>query len=103
LPAGVTQAAYDAAQTACRDKLPTGAFGGGRGGQGGAGSPAIQAYLSCLKDHGVQVPTTVAGQPGGGGMGAIDRNSPAFQSANATCSALLPANPAGSTTTVPGA
>ena len=57
LPPGVDQATYDKAQAACHSKLPTGGFGGGQG----RGGPAYQAYLSCLRDNGVPVPTTQTG------------------------------------------
>jgi len=82
---------------ACASLAPQGGFGGG--GQGGAGSgqrgQALQAYQSCLKDHGVEVPTTVAGGP----PVSIDRTNPAFAAANEACQALLPQRPNASTTT----
>jgi hypothetical protein len=89
LPPGVDAATFRAARQACRDKQPAGAFR--------RNSTAFQAYVSCLRDHGVTVPTTVAGGP----PPSIDRSSPAFQQANNTCRALLPQRPFGSTTTVP--
>jgi hypothetical protein len=92
-----------AAQTACASVRPAGGFGGG--GAGGANpqfGQAYQAYLSCLQDHGVTVPTTVAGQTGGGGgfgRPSFDQNDPTFQAANKVCSALLPARPTDDSTT----
>ncbi len=86
LPPGVDQATFDKAQAACRSKLPAGGFGQG-GGQR-RGGPAFQAYLSCLRDNGVPVPTTQAGVSGP--PPSIDRNSPAFAAADAKCRVLLP-------------
>ena len=92
LPKGVTAKKFQAAQKACADKLPAGGFGG----LGQQNSAQFQAYLSCLKDHGVNVPTN-------GGLGGLDRNDPAFQAANQICGVLLPNQPGpgagGSTTT----
>jgi hypothetical protein len=92
LPKGVTAKKYLAAQKACMSKLPAGGFGG----FGGRSTPQFQAYLSCLKDHGVKVPT------GSTGLRGLNRNDPAFQAANQICGALLPARPGTApTTTVP--
>jgi hypothetical protein len=96
------RAKLQAARQACQDKLPAG--GANPGGQ------AFQAYLSCLRDHGVPVPTTAAagasqgaaGPGGPGGRPAIDRNNPAFATANQVCAPLLPnRGPGVTTTTVP--
>jgi hypothetical protein len=85
LPKGVTAAQFAAAQKACASKLPA---GGQRGAGGGA---ALQAYVSCLRDHGVTVSgstsaTTTAGAP----RPTFDRNDPKFAAANKVCQALLP-------------
>jgi hypothetical protein len=95
LPPGVTASQYAAAQKACASKLPTGGFG-----RGGLGSPAFQAYTSCLRDHGVTIPgattqTTTAGSP----RPTFNRNDPKFVAANQICRALLPTS---STTTSAG-
>ena len=90
LPKGVTAKKFQAAQKACAAKLPAGGFGG----FGQQNSAQFQAYLSCLKDHGVNVPTN-------GGLRGLDRNDPAFQAANQICGVLLPNQPgpgAGGTT-----
>ena len=97
---GVSSDKLQAAMSACRSKLPSGAGGFG----GGANSQAFQAYTSCLRDHGVTVPTTTPGSTptsggAGGQLGAL-RNDPKFAEANKTCQALLPARN-GSSTTVP--
>jgi hypothetical protein len=132
--AGATRSTIDptvmqAAQTACASLRPAGqggGFGQGGAGQGGAANSqfrqAYQAYLSCLADHGVTVPSTAAttatvpstptagaGAPGGGRPGgfnrpSFDQNDPTFQAANQVCGVLLPARPGtdGSTTTTAG-
>ncbi len=99
-----------AAQAACASLRPVGGFGAGGN---AAGRQAFQAYLSCLSDHGVVIPTTTTvagattvpgafpGGPGGvGGRQQFDQNDPTFQAANKICAALLPAraNGAGATT-----
>jgi hypothetical protein len=56
---------------------------------------ARTAYNSCLKDNGVNVPTTVAGGP----PVSIDQTDPAFAAADAKCSALLPQRGQGAPTT----
>lgn len=94
LPAGVDQEKFQKAIQAC---------GGNRGGfpGGGANSQAFTAYLSCLSDHGVTVPTSTSGAQAGGAsaLNAV-RSDPKFAAANKTCQALLPT--AGSTTTTSG-
>ena len=93
-PKGVSTKEYNSAQKACADKLPS--FGAG--GPNGQNSQDFQAYLSCLSDHGVKVPTN-------GGLRNLDPNDTTFQDANKTCGALLPqgvtpgANPNGSNST----
>ncbi|MDQ1481340.1 MAG: hypothetical protein QOI44_2201 [Actinomycetota bacterium] len=95
LPAGVDQQAFRQALQACGG-------GNGFGGGGGASSQAFTAYLSCLSDHGVTVPTSTSGTQAGGGGGALSavRSDPKFATANKTCQALLPTP--GSTTTTTG-
>lgn len=96
-------AAQQSALNACRSQLPS---GGRNGPGGGANSQALQAYLSCLSDHGVTVPTTTSGSStsGIGASGSVlnaVRSDPKFAAANQTCRALLP-TPGGSTTTTNG-
>jgi hypothetical protein len=78
------------AVTACASLQPQGGFGGPNGGAGGTdGGPrgqASQPYFSCLRDHGVSVPTTVAGGP----PPSIDRTGAEFAAAQETCRVLLP-------------
>ena len=98
---------FQKAFQACRGTLPAGGFRGGRGGD----PQALQAYLSCLRDHGVNVPAfTRPSTPPAGGSGPVGpngrgqsalravRNDPKFAAANKTCRPLLPTFAGGSTT-----
>lgn len=73
---------------ACRDKAPAGGFGGARNSQ------AFQAYTSCLRDHGVDVPDPSTRTSTSTGQSTppptFDRNDPDFAAANQACQALLP-------------
>jgi len=112
LPAGVTQAQYQAAQQACRSQLPTGGFGG----FGGANSAQLAAYRNCLQLHGVTLPTggaaggqppasnqtsTSAGSttPPAGGFGGLNTSDPAVQAALTACASLRPARSSSTTST----
>ena len=67
-----------------------GRFGGGFG----QNSQAFQAYTSCLKDHGVTVPSGPSGASGARRTPGDFRNlqsDPKFAAANKTCQVLLPA------------
>ncbi|MEV7546373.1 hypothetical protein [Streptomyces sp. NPDC089915] len=75
----------EAAQ-ACASLRPQ--FGGGRGG-GGDGS-AMKAFTSCLKDHGVVLPSASPNAPG---MRGLPTSDPASAQAFETCKALLPQRP----------
>jgi hypothetical protein len=78
-----------AALAACRSKLPSGTFAGGRRfrAQGGPnGNPAFARYTACLRRHGVTFGST-ASKPA------------AFRKAQAACAKLLPAAPGAPTTT----
>ena len=66
---------------------------------GRANSQAFQAYTSCLRDHGVSVPTTTAGGSATPGSRPNFQSDPKFASANKTCRALLPTNNNTTTTT----
>lgn len=89
-PAGVDQATWSAALTACQSLRP--AFGN-RGGNAFNNS-AFTAYRNCLSDHGMKFPS--AG-PGGGGFG--------FSTADPTTAAALkacaPLRPTGRPTAAP--
>ena len=96
---GVSDEKLQEAFAACREEMPNGGPGGGGGGE------ALQAYTSCLRDNGVDVPETTPGStPGsrpesGGPFGSFE-DDPNFAAANKKCAALLPTRNA-STTTVP--
>lgn len=77
LPPGVDRATYDAARQACESKLPA-------RNRGDANGSAYRAYLSCLRDNGLSVPTTEPGR-----RPSIDRSDPKFAAADETCSVLL--------------
>ena len=93
LPGGANQQKFQTAIKAC------GGFSGGFGGPGAAGSQAFTAYLSCLRDHGVSVPTTTTGSAAGPGALNAVRNDPKFAAANKACQALLPTGGVTTTTT----
>jgi hypothetical protein len=89
-------AEQQAALTACRSKLPNGGRFGGGGFAGGANATQLKAYLSCLSDHGVKVPTTTSVPAGGSGPRrfvnplAHLRNDPHFAAASQQCAPLAP-------------
>jgi hypothetical protein len=85
IPDGVDESTWEAAQQACASLAPTGGFGGGGGGQGGpADLTALQAYISCLSDHGVTVPE------GEDPLRTLDRSDATVSAAMDTCAPLLP-------------
>lgn len=77
MPSGIDASAWAAAQEACADLRPT---GGPRSGPGAPDAGALQAYLACLKDHGVTA------SPGA----AIPSTEPSASAALATCAPLRP-------------
>lgn len=83
---------------ACRDKAPAGGFGGARNSQ------AFQAYTSCLRDHGVDVPDPSTSTSTSTGQSSppptFDRNDPKVAAANEACKALLPTPTTTTSTTV---
>lgn len=91
LPPGVDQATFDRARQACQNTLPA------DDGAGRQGDSADAAYRSCLRDNGVNVPTTVAGRQGP--PPTVDRSDPALPAASAKCAPLLPDRQDTSTTT----
>jgi hypothetical protein len=92
-PNGSADPATQAALEACASLRPQGGNGFG---DRPANSQAFQAYYSCLKDNGVDVPDTTATS---GPPPSFDRSSPAFAAANAKCQVLLPQRGGGATTT----
>jgi hypothetical protein len=70
-----------AAMQACASLRPTGGFGGGRG---GFNSSAMAAFRSCMKDHGVTLPSN-------GGFRALNNTTdPKTAAAYNTCKPLMP-------------
>ncbi|MFF1339727.1 hypothetical protein ACFVYT_17765 [Streptomyces sp. NPDC058290] len=72
------------ATQACADLRPQ--FNGRGGGPGGDGS-AMKAFSSCLKDHGVVLPSA---SPGGSPVRGLPTSDPQSAQAFETCKALLP-------------
>ncbi|MFK0046355.1 hypothetical protein ACIQU4_20085 [Streptomyces sp. NPDC090741] len=73
------------ATQACADLRPQ--FNGRGGGPGGGDSSAMKAFTSCLKDHGVALPSATPNAPGTRGFPTSDpQSAQAFE----TCRALLP-------------
>ncbi len=79
---------------ACRSLAPRG-LGGGLG----HAMQELQAFRSCLSDHGVKLPTAAPGArrtpgaartPGGGLLGRFDTSDPKVAKAFKTCRPLLP-------------
>jgi len=81
LPAGVTPQKLQAAFAACGVNFPGGA------GPGAAGGTAMQAFTSCMTDHGV---TLASGAPN---PNAINMKDPKTAAAFKTCQALMPTSP----------
>lgn len=90
-PAGVDQATWSAALTACQSLRPA---LGNRGGGNNFNNSAFTAYRNCLSDHGMKFPSTGAG---GGGFN--------FNTADPTTAAALkacaPLRPTGRPTAAP--
>jgi hypothetical protein len=82
-PSTIDQAAFTAADAACAADRPAGidvqqlvrGFGGGPGGQGAAGFQQLQAYFSCLSDHGVKTPDFSQRQRGTGTNGTAAKGT----------------------------
>jgi hypothetical protein len=86
---------------ACRSLAPRRGAGGGFGARG---MQELQAFRSCLSDHGVTLPTPTPGMrspgaqrspgarrtPGGGFLGSFDTSDPKVAKAVKTCRPLLP-------------
>ncbi|WP_158734370.1 hypothetical protein [Streptomyces sp. NRRL F-2747] len=84
------------ATQACADLRPQ--FNGRGGGPGGGDGGAMKAFTSCLKDHGVVLPSASPDAPGTRGFPTTDpQSAQAFE----TCKALLPQR--GRNTPQPGA
>jgi hypothetical protein len=73
------------AMQACASLRP----GGNGGGGGNANASAISAFTSCMKDHGVVLPSASPGSKGGV-MGSINTADAKTAKAYSSCKALLP-------------
>jgi hypothetical protein len=75
---------------ACRSLMPRGGgFGQGRGMRGGADDSAMQAFRSCMKDNGAELPAN-------GGMRQLKTEDPKVAKALEKCRPLLPTRTPGS-------
>jgi hypothetical protein len=84
--------AFQQAAQACASLRPQG--GGFGGASGGANASAISAFTSCMKDHGVVLPSASPGSQGGvmGGLNTADTKT---AQAYTSCQALLPQRSSG--------
>jgi hypothetical protein len=90
---GAAGGANQQARQACQSLAPSGGLRDGRGMQ------ELQAFRSCLSDHGVKLPTPTPGAqrtpgarrtPGEGMFGRFDTSDPKVAKAVKTCRPLLP-------------
>jgi hypothetical protein len=86
-PAGVDDATWQKAQTACASVRPTGGPGGFGG---GANNSALTAYRNCLSEHGATVSATTR-------PNQLNSADPAVAAAMTACEALRPTAPANPT------
>ncbi|MEV6579918.1 hypothetical protein AB0M92_17350 [Streptomyces sp. NPDC051582] len=86
------------AAQACADLRPQ--FNGRGGGPGGGDGSAMKAFTSCLKDHGVVLPSASPNAPGTRGFPGLPTSDPQSAQAFETCKALLPQR--GRNTPAPG-
>jgi uncharacterized protein YceK len=84
--------AFQQAAQACASLRPQG--GGPGGGNGGANTSAINAFTSCMKDHGVVLPSASPGSQGGVMSGVNTADAKTAQ-AYTSCQALLPQRSSG--------
>ncbi|WP_405142179.1 hypothetical protein OG589_33535 [Sphaerisporangium sp. NBC_01403] len=73
---------------ACRSLMPQGGYGQGRGPRGGMDDSALQAFRSCMKDNGAELPQN-------GGMRELKTSDPAIAKALEKCRPLLPTGRSG--------
>jgi hypothetical protein len=84
--------AFQQAAQACASLRPQG--GGFGGASGGANASAISAFTSCMKDHGVVVPSASPGSQGNVMRGLNTADAKTAQ-AYTSCQALLPQRSSG--------
>ncbi len=82
--------AFRQAMEKCRHLLPAGSLGAQLGPDD---IEKLRQFAQCMREHGVDMPDPDpgAGNPFGGALGRIDRNSPAFRTAFDACKDKLPA------------
>ncbi|MGW3622212.1 hypothetical protein [Streptomyces sp. NPDC000880] len=87
---------FQKAQEACASLRPQG------GGGGNADASAISAFTSCMKDHGVVLPSASPGSQGNpvSGLNTADAKT---AEAYTSCQALLPQRPSGQPAATPSA
>ena len=88
------QAQQQAALQACQSYLNK-AFGNITPAQSAQFRQQLVKYAQCMRSHGINIPDPTTSTTGGGfglrrALGSVDRNSPAFKSANAACASLRP-------------
>lgn len=109
---GGTSSTFQKAAAACASLRPSfgsggsGGFGGfgGSGGSGGGGFyTAIQAFRTCMSDHGESIPTTRPTSPPSAGSSSADRFLNGLNPSNSkvaaalkACESKLPSFPSGS-------
>jgi hypothetical protein len=106
---GGTSSTFQKAAAACASLRPSfgsrgGGFGGGFGGAGGGGfATAIQAFRTCMSDHGESIPTTRPSSPPTTGSSFADRLLNGLNPSNSkvaaavkACESKLPSFPSGS-------
>jgi hypothetical protein len=84
--------AFQKAAQACASLRPQGGMGGSA--NGGANASAIAAFTSCMKDHGVVLPSASPGSQGGA-MRGLNTADAKTAKAYTTCQALLPQRSSG--------
>ncbi|WP_406129501.1 hypothetical protein [Streptomyces sp. NBC_00989] len=90
-------AAREQAQKACASLRPK----GGHDGRGASSGAEKKALATCLKEHGVALPSVSPGT--GGPLGALNTADPKTAQALKTCKALQPKHGSGSPTASPSA
>ena len=87
------QAQRQAALQACQSYLRQ-AFGNISPAQSAQFRQQFVKYATCMRSHGIDIPDPTTSGAGGfglrGALRSVDRNSPAFKTANTACASLRP-------------
>ena len=100
----VDEATMEAAQNACKSKLPKGAHQPSAAEQKQFQDQAIK-YAQCMRQHGIDMPDPTFSSSGGGALvrqslgNGVDPTSSEFQAAQKACQSLLPGRPGSGTVT----